>query len=101
MLQSSRPSNAVEAFKALSNDHRLEILELLAPLSGGMSQQAIAQKLGMGDSLAFHHLHKLELAGLIECNRSGYYKLCQISKVGLLRFATYVAQIANANAGRE
>jgi len=57
--------------KALSNPHRLELLEVLA--QGEHSVEALAQETGMSMASASQHLQVLRAAQLVEVRREGVY----------------------------
>jgi rhodanese-related sulfurtransferase/biotin operon repressor len=58
--------------KALSNGHRLELLEVLA--QGEHSVETLAQETGMSIANASQHLQVLRSAQLIEVRREGVYQ---------------------------
>ncbi len=82
--------NQIEAFKALSNDQRLQILTWLknpsrhfsttsgpAVESMGVCVSDIQQKSGLSQSTVSHYLSILQKAGLVTATRMGqwtYYK---------------------------
>jgi DNA-binding transcriptional ArsR family regulator len=57
--------------KALSNSHRLELLEVLA--QGEHCVEALAQETGMSVANASQHLQVLRSAQLVEVRRAGVY----------------------------
>src|SRR5260221_4932022 len=57
--------------KALSNGHRLELLEVLA--QGEHSVETLAQETGMSVANASQHLQVLRSAHLVEVRRAGIY----------------------------
>ena len=64
--------------KALSNNHRLELLELLA--QGERSVENLARETDLSTANASQHLQVLHTAGLLESRREGvfiYYRLTQ------------------------
>ncbi len=64
--------------KALSNNHRLELLELLA--QGERSVENLARETDLSTANASQHLQVLHTAGLLESRREGvfiYYRLIQ------------------------
>ena len=66
--------------KALSNGHRLELLEVLA--QGERSVETLAQETGMSVANASQHLQVLRAAHLVEVRREGvsmYYRLADES----------------------
>lgn len=70
--------------KALSNGHRLELLEVLA--QGERSVEALAQETGLSIANASQHLQVLRAAQLVEVRRDGthmYYRLADERVFGL------------------
>ncbi len=64
--------------KALSNNHRLELLELLA--QGERSVENLAREIDLSTANASQHLQVLHTAGLLESRREGvfiYYRLSE------------------------
>src|SRR5450759_338118 len=57
--------------KALSNGHRLELLEVLA--QGEHSVEVLAQETGLSVANASQHLQVLRAAQLVEVRREGVY----------------------------
>lgn len=87
-----RPAEALEAFGALSNEHRLGIFRLLVQAGpDGMAAGDIADKLGIpASSLSFHLAH-LTRADLIEQrreSRSLIYSANFPTMNGLIAFMT-------------
>lgn len=63
--------------KALSNGHRLELLEVLA--QGEHSVETLAQETGMSIANASQHLQVLRAAQLIEVRRNGVYQYYRLA----------------------
>lgn len=63
--------------KALSNGHRLELLEVLA--QGEHSVETLAQETGMSVANASQHLQVLRSAQLIEVRREGVYQYYRLA----------------------
>jgi rhodanese-related sulfurtransferase/biotin operon repressor len=63
--------------KALSNGHRLELLEVLA--QGEHSVETLAQETGMSIANASQHLQVLRSAQLIEVRREGVYQYYRLA----------------------
>ena len=64
----TRSINALR-FRALGDETRLWLLELLAP--GEQSVHALMDATGLGQSLVSHHLRTLRQAGLVGTRRDG------------------------------
>jgi len=63
--------------KALSNGHRLELLEVLA--QGEHSVETLAQETGMSVANASQHLQVLRSAQLVEVRREGVYQYYRLA----------------------
>ena len=63
--------------KALSNGHRLELLEVLA--QGEHSVETLAQETGMSIANASQHLQVLRSAQLVEVRREGIYQYYRLA----------------------
>ncbi len=73
-------SELAKITKALSNPHRLEIIELLA--QGECSVEQIASQTNLSIANASQHLQLLKLSQLVEINRQGnfiYYRLANVN----------------------
>src|SRR5260370_2640149 len=79
--------------KALSNGHRLELLEVLA--QGEHSVETLAQETGMSVANASQHLQVLRSAHLVEVRRAGvylYYRLADEDEFSLWQATTTVGE---------
>jgi len=79
--------------KALSNDKRLEILDVLA--QGERGVDSLATELDIPLSNTSHHLHKLAQAGLVTARKSGirvYYRLADEEAGQLTNLLAKMAQ---------
>ena len=63
--------------KALSNPHRLELLELLA--QGERTVEALAREAGLSMANASQHLQALRTAGLVESEKEGLFVRYRLS----------------------
>lgn len=67
-----REDQALSAFAAMSQEHRLRIVRLLVEAGPqGMAAGALGEKLGAGSSKMSFHLSHLEQAGLVRSHRDG------------------------------
>lgn len=67
-----REKQALSAFAALSQEHRLWILRLLVQAGPeGLAAGVLGEKLGAGSSKMSFHLSHLEQAGLVRSHRVG------------------------------
>ncbi len=92
-----KATNLAKVFKALSNEHRLELFQLI--YSQCQLEESRAQKAGKGccegiekaftkacgcldlsRSTISHHFKELQNAGLITCTRQGQTFMCQVNK---------------------
>src|SRR5215472_16277028 len=79
--------------KALSNPHRLEILELLA--QGERTVDSLATEIGMSLANASQHLQALRQAALVDSRKEGlhvYYRLAEPAVFDLCRAVRVVAE---------
>ena len=65
--------NALALFKALGDESRLRIVQIL--IQGESYVELIASRLGLTSATVSHHLKKLEEAGLVECHRTQFYRI--------------------------
>jgi DNA-binding transcriptional ArsR family regulator len=71
-VETMREDQALSAFAALSQEHRLRIVRLLVEAGPeGMAAGALGEKLGAGSSKMSFHLSHLERAGLVRSHRDG------------------------------
>ena len=82
-MPTSAHSRAVAAlrFRALGDETRLQLLELLA--EGERSVAQLMAAAGLGQSLVSHHLRTLRDADLVATRRDGRWVYYTISKGGL------------------
>lgn len=73
--------NALALFKALGDESRLRIVQIL--IQGESYVELIASRLGLTSATVSHHLKKLEEAGLVECHRTQFYMIYSL-KPGVL-----------------
>ena len=79
-------------FRALGDETRLRILELL--VAGEASVSELTERLGVGQSLMSHHLRTLRDAGLVVDRRSGRWVHYAIAEpaLGECRLALYALE---------
>ncbi len=63
------PNQCAAAFKVLSDANRVKIIRAL--ISGPRSVGRIAEATGLGPHRVSHHLGRMRLAGLVDCDRDG------------------------------
>lgn len=86
MLHYYNLSSAIQVFKALSAEVRIQIMELLYQ-DGGRSMNDLAKILGLSNSAISLHIGKLEEAGLVKIHtvpaKRGSMKICEPTDVTL------------------
>jgi len=82
-----------ETLKALADDNRLRIVELLA--SGERCVCELATALDASDALVSHHLKQLREAGLVRTRRIGRWLHCSLEPVAFEALATRFGELAN------
>ena len=92
-----QPTNLAKVFKALSNEHRLELFRLIygqcqleenrAQKEGRECCEGIEKAftmacgcLDLSPSTISHHLKELQAAGLVTCTRQGQSFMCQVNE---------------------
>lgn len=71
-------TNGKELLKALADDTRLEIVNILA--NGDSYVELIASKLGLSEATVCYHLKKMEQVGLVKCSRSQFYIIYSLNR---------------------
>jgi ArsR family transcriptional regulator len=99
------PKLLADAFKALSNPHRLSIFTRLASccLPGGCNTEAdmrecvgaVGKNLGLAPSTISHHIKELHRAGLIKMKRRGQTVECWVDPETLDSLATFFKEPIN------
>jgi rhodanese-related sulfurtransferase/biotin operon repressor len=84
-----------EIGRALGNQHRLRILELLAQRE--TSVEALAERVGLSVANASQHLRLLRAAGLLTSRRDGKHILYAVSDPTVLALTAALGQVAERN----
>ena len=84
-----------EIGRALGNEHRLRILELLAQRE--TSVEALAERVGLSIANASQHLRLLRAAGLLSSRRDGKHVLYVVSDPKVLELTAALGQVAERN----
>jgi len=84
-----------EIGRALGNEHRLRILELLAQRE--TSVEALAVRVGLSIANASQHLRLLRAAGLLTSRRNGKQVLYVVSDPTVLELTAALGQVAERN----
>src|SRR5690606_29691823 len=77
--------------KAVAHEHRLELLEALAP--GERSVETLADRTGLSMANASQHLQQMRRAGLIEARRDGKFVLYRLSDAAVLELVASLTRI--------
>jgi DNA-binding transcriptional ArsR family regulator len=97
--------NLLIALKALSNEHRLKIIEWLKEPSkhftsshsnvdiDGVCVGLIEKKIGLSQSTVSQYLLQLQQAGLITMDRKGQWTYCKLNKVALNEFTKQLVSL--------
>src|SRR5579863_4080145 len=78
--------------KALSNPHRLELLELLA--QGERTVDALASEIGISMANASQHLQALREAGLVESRKEGLFVHSRLADVSVVELSKAIRTVA-------
>ena len=83
--------------KAVANEHRLELLELVA--QGERSVEALAQRSGLSVANASQHLQHLRRAGLVTARRQAKFVLYRLADDAVLTMLAGMHKVAERNLG--
>jgi len=83
--------------KAIGNEHRLELLELVA--QGERSVEALAECSGLSVANASQHLQHLRRAGLITARRQAKFVLYRMADEAVLTMLAAMQKVAERNVG--
>jgi ArsR family transcriptional regulator len=83
--------------KAIGNEHRLELLELVA--QGERSVEALAERAGLSIANASQHLQHLRRAGLVTARRQGKFVLYRLADDAVLTMLAAMHKVAERNVG--
>src|SRR5262245_33351999 len=83
--------------KAIANEHRLELLELVA--QGERSVEALAQRSGLSVANASQHLQHLRRAGLVTARRLAKFVLYRLADETVLTMLAGMHKVAERNIG--
>ena len=86
-------SEIIDIFKALADERRLEIINLL--LKKKFCVKALSRRLRISESAVSQQLKKLREAGLVEGIKKGYYVHYSVKKDNLKRAALYLKELSN------
>jgi rhodanese-related sulfurtransferase/DNA-binding transcriptional ArsR family regulator len=83
--------------KAIANEHRLELLELVA--QGERSVEALAELSGLSIANASQHLQHLRRAGLVSARRQAKFVLYRLTDDAVLAMLSAMHKVAERNVG--
>jgi rhodanese-related sulfurtransferase/DNA-binding transcriptional ArsR family regulator len=83
--------------KAVANEHRLELLELVA--QGERSVEALAERSGLAVANASQHLQHLRRAGLVVARRQAKFVLYRLADDAVLTMLAAMHRVAERNVG--
>lgn len=83
--------------KAIANEHRLELLELVA--QGERSVEALAERSGLSIANASQHLQHLRRTGLVTARRQAKFVLYRLADDAVLTMVAAMHKVAERNLG--
>ncbi|MFZ1102335.1 MAG: metalloregulator ArsR/SmtB family transcription factor [Hyphomicrobiaceae bacterium] len=83
--------------KAIANEHRLELLELVA--QGERSVEVLAERSGLSVANASQHLQHLRRAGLVTARRQAKFVLYRLADDAVLTMLAGMHKVAERNVG--
>jgi ArsR family transcriptional regulator len=83
--------------KAIANEHRLELLELVA--QGERSVEVLAERSGLSVANASQHLQHLRRAGLVTARRQAKFVLYRLADDSVLTMLAGMHKVAERNLG--
>jgi ArsR family transcriptional regulator len=83
--------------KAIANEHRLELLELVA--QGERSVEVLAERSGLSVANASQHLQHLRRAGLVTARRQAKFVLYRLADDAVLTMLAAMHKVAKRNLG--
>ncbi len=101
-MSSSNPKRELYAqfaavAKAIANEHRLELLELIA--QGERSVEALAERSGLSVANTSQHLQHLRRAGLVAARRQAKFVLYRLADDAVLTMLAAMHKVAERNVG--
>ncbi len=82
----------IEVLKALADERRLKIVEMLT--RGELCVCQLATGLGASDALVSHHVKKLRSAGLVRTRKVGQWLHCSLEPTAFAALAQTLAAVA-------
>jgi DNA-binding transcriptional ArsR family regulator len=91
--------NSVNIFKALADETRFRLLNLL--LTHDLCVGALAHRLGISEAAVSQHLKQLREAGLVRGEKRGYWTHYSVERSRLSELAEFVKELTNLPACSE
>jgi ArsR family transcriptional regulator len=86
----------VSVFKALADERRLRIVELLLERERCVCE--LAESLDISEALVSHHVKRLRAAGLVNARRGAQWLYCSLDEKAFAELSTQLAGVARAAA---
>jgi ArsR family transcriptional regulator len=86
----------VDVIKALGDERRLKIVELLAERERCVCE--LGEDLGISEALVSHHVKRLRAAGLVRARRGAQWLYCSLDERAFLALSTELEAVARAGA---
>lgn len=93
-MDNAGPITILEMLKALADESRLEMLQILN--EGELTVGDLARRVVLGEPTVSHHLTRLRAAGLVSLRTAGNQRFYRLNFTGLNRFKRLVAEIEQA-----
>ncbi len=93
------PQHTARLFKALCDEHRVQIMQLLC--RGEMCACHLQQELQIGQSTLSHHMKILCDGGLVSARKEGRWMHYSLKQSGLQEMQKYVVSLLSAQEKRE
>lgn len=90
-MQTNQKETLLQMLKALADDSRLTLLQLLA--TGERSVGDLAQTVDLGEPTVSHHLSRLREVGLVSLRMAGNQRFYRVNGSGLALFKRLAAEI--------
>ncbi len=90
-MEINKKETILQMLKALGDDSRLTLLQLLA--SGERSVGDLAEQVNLGEPTVSHHLARLREVGLVTLRMAGNQRFYRVNDSGLAQFKQLAAEI--------
>jgi ArsR family transcriptional regulator len=89
-------TDVIAYFKALADERRLRIVELLLERERCVCE--LAESLGISEALVSHHVKRLRAAGLVNARRGAQWLYCSLDEDAFSALSTQLAAVSRAAA---